>query len=150
MNYPLVAAITSFVGAGRLDRRVLDQHYTSGAAVHEDDGPTFAGRLERALTVYPPAVIASQLNLLDSHDTPRFLSMVSGDPTSLRLATLLQMTLPGAPSIYYGDEVGMTGELDPHNRGAFPWDHPETWDRDLLATMAGAAALRHAHPVLRH
>ena len=60
------------------------------------------------------------------------------------------MTLPGAPSIYYGDEIGMTGGHDPHNRGAFPWDRPETWDRDLLATMSGAAALRHAQPVLRH
>ena len=150
MNYPLGAAITSFVGAGRLDRRVLDQHYTIGAAVHDEDGPTFGARMDRALTVYPPSVIAAQLNLLDSHDTPRFLSMVSDDRTALRLATLLQMTLPGAPSIYYGDEIGMAGELDPHNRGAFPWDRPETWDRELLATMSGAAALRHAQPVLRH
>ena len=51
MNYPLGAAITSFVGAGRLDRRVLDQHFTIAAAVRDEDGPTFAGRLQRALTV---------------------------------------------------------------------------------------------------
>jgi cyclomaltodextrinase len=150
MNYPLGSAITSFVGAGRLDRRVLDQHGTVGRAVHDDDGPAFAARLSRALTVYGPDVTAVQLNLLDSHDTPRFLSMVGGDTTSLRLATLIQMTVPGAPSIYYGDEIGMTGELDPYNRGSFPWDRSEVWDRDLLATMSGSIALRHALPVLRH
>jgi cyclomaltodextrinase / maltogenic alpha-amylase / neopullulanase len=76
--------------------------------------------------------------------------MVSGDTSALRLATLLQMTLPGAPSIYYGDEIGMTGELDPANRAAFPWDHPEGWDRDLLADLTATIRLRREHPVLRH
>jgi cyclomaltodextrinase / maltogenic alpha-amylase / neopullulanase len=149
MNYPLGAAITSFVGAGRLDRRVLDQHFTIAQSVRDEDGPTFAGRLDRALTAYPPEVMAAQLNLLDSHDTPRFLSMVGDDRVSLKLAVLIQMTVPGAPSIYYGDEIGMAGELDPRNRGAFPWDHPDGWDRDLLAAVSGATALRHAHPVFR-
>ena len=150
MNYPLGAAITSFVGAGRLDRRVLDQHFTIGSNVRDEDGPRFADRLTRALTLYEPDVTAVQLNLLDSHDTPRFLSMVGGDAASLRLATLIQMTVPGAPTIYYGDEIGLTGELDPYSRGAFPWDHPDTWDVDLLAYVSGAAALRNAKPVLRH
>ena len=149
MNYPLGAAITSFVGAGRLDRRVVDQQFTIAQTVRDEDAPTFAGRLERALTSSPPEVMAVQLNLLDSHDTPRFLSMVGGDRAALKLATLIQMTLPGAPSIYYGDEIGMTGELDPLNRGAFPWDHPESWDRDLFASMRGATGLRHAEPALR-
>ena len=149
MNYGLGSAITSFVSAGRLDRRVVDQHFTVAASVRDDDAAGFAARLNRSLTVYQPAVTAVQLNLLDSHDTPRFLSMVAGDVASLRLATLLQMTLPGAPSIYYGDEIGMTGELDPDNRRAFPWDRPEAWDRELYAYIAGAAALRHERPVLR-
>ena len=149
MHYQLGAAITSFVGAGRLDRRVIDQHFTVSSYVHDEDGPTFASRLQRALSVTSPAVTAVQLNLLDSHDTPRFLSMVSGDADALRLATLIQATVPGAPSIYYGDEIGMIGELDPDNRRTFPWDRPETWDRDLYAYIAGAMALRHARPVLR-
>ena len=77
--------------------------------------------------------------------------MVGGDTTSLRLATLIQMTVPGAPSIYYGDEIGMTGELDPLNRGAFPWDQPETLGpRPARRRSAGPTALRHAQPVLRH
>jgi neopullulanase len=150
MNYPLGSAIASFVGAGRLDRRVLDQHFAITNAVRDDDGPAFADRLSRALTAYAHDVTQVQLNLIDSHDTPRFLSMVHGDKSALRLATLIQMTVPGAPTIYYGNEIGMTGEMDPANRGAFPWDQPETWDRDLLAYISGATALRHQHPVLRH
>ena len=89
------------------------------------------------------------MNLLDSHDTPRFLSMVGGDTASLRLATLIQMTMPGAPSIYYGDEIGMSGEQDPGCRGAFPWQDEAAWDRELLAFISGAIALRNDHPVLR-
>jgi cyclomaltodextrinase / maltogenic alpha-amylase / neopullulanase len=149
MNYPLAEAIISFVGAGRLDRRVLAQHVNLDVSVHDDDAAAFASRLERSLTIYDPAVTAVQLNLLDSHDTPRLLSMVGGDVASLRLATLIQMTLPGAPSIYYGDEIGVDGELDPANRASFPWAHPERWDRDLLGFVSGATALRHRLPVFR-
>jgi neopullulanase len=149
MAYPLLGAILSFVAAGRLDRRVVAQHHTIDALVHDDDAAAFAARLDRALTLYDPDVTAVQLNLLGSHDTPRFLSMAGGDTASLRLATLLQMTLPGAPSIYYGDEIGLRGELDPANRAAFPWDAADGWDRDLLADVSAATALRHALPVLR-
>ena len=150
MHYMLGSAIISFVGAGRLDRRVLDQHFTVGASVHDADAPTFASRLQQALAVNDPAVTGVQLNLLDSHDTPRFLSMVSGDTDALRLATLIQATVPGAPSIYYGDEIGMLGELDPLNRGAFPWADPERWDQALYDDLAGALAARRTRPVLRY
>ena len=100
--------------------------------------------------MYDPAVVAAQLNLLDSHDTPRFITMASGDVASFRLATLIQMTVPGAPSIYYGDEIGLPGGFDPDCRRSFPWDRPDAWDRDLLAFVSTTAALRHASPVLRH
>jgi cyclomaltodextrinase len=149
MNYPLAAAILSFTAAGRLDRRVIAQQFTLNALVADDDAPSFASRLARAMSVYDPVVTAAQLNLLDSHDTPRFLSMVGGDVQSLRLATLIQMTLPGAPSIYYGDEIGLTGEGDPLNRGTFPWHDLGRWDRELMAYMAGVATLRNGQAVLR-
>ena len=150
MNYPLGAAITSFVGAGRLDRRVLAQHFTLDASISETDGAGFAQRVEELLRVYPAPATAVQLNLLDSHDTPRFLAMVSEDKGALRLATLLQMAMPGAPSVYYGDEIGLTGEQDPYSRGSFPWQHPDRWDRGLLEDTRASIALRHANPALRH
>ena len=68
------------------------------------------------------------MNLLGSHDLARFLHFARGDKSALRLATLFQMTFPGAPSIYYGDEIGLAGGHDPDNRRAFRWDRPETWD----------------------
>jgi neopullulanase len=89
------------------------------------------------------------LNLLGSHDMARFLTLARGDQSALRLATLFQMTYPGAPSIYYGDEIGMHGGHDPANRGAFPWHRSETWDRDLLHTFQRMIALRKAHAALR-
>ena len=59
------------------------------------------------------------------------------------------MIYPGAPSIYYGDEIGMTGGHDPANRGAFPWHKPESWDRDLLHEFQRLIALRRQRPALR-
>ena len=149
MNYPLAASITSFTGASHLDRRVLRQHFGLDSTIYPIDGPELARRVEHGLALYDPAVVAVQMNLLDTHDTPRFLAMTGGDVASLRLATILQMTLPGAPSIYYGDEIGMTGEQDPGSRAAFPWDDRGSWNLDLLAFTRGVVAARHAHPVLR-
>ena len=150
MNYPFMAAVLSFVAADHHDDDVIGSHFTIRSHVRRDDAATFAQRLEHVLTMYDPAVVAVQLNLLDSHDTPRFLTMASGNAASFRMATLIQMTVPGAPSIYYGDEIGMAGAHDPDCRRSFPWDRPDAWDRDLLAYVSAAAALRHAHPVLRH
>ena len=149
MNYPLAASIASFAAGPYLDRRVLRQHISLDAAIHPIDGAEFARQVQHGLDVYGRAVADVQLNLLDSHDTPRFLAMAGGDRASLRLATLLQMTLPGAPSIYYGDEIGMTGEQDPACRAAFPWRDLDAWDHDLHAFTRGAVAARHAHPALR-
>jgi neopullulanase len=70
--------------------------------------------------LYDPDVTAVQFNLIGSHDTPRARTVMGGDATALRLATILQLTLPGAPSIYYGDELAMEGRADPDCRRAYP------------------------------
>jgi neopullulanase len=90
-----------------------------------------------------------QLNLLDSHDMPRALNLMGEDKRALRLSVLFQMTMPGAPCIYYGDEVGLSAGGDPYCRGAFPWHDESSWDHDLLAFYQAATTLRHSHPVLR-
>lgn len=71
---------------------------------------------------YHSAVIPVLWNLIDSHDTSRFLFRAGEDVRKLRLAAALQMLLPGMPFIYYGDEVGMTGGEDPDNRRGMLWD----------------------------
>jgi cyclomaltodextrinase / maltogenic alpha-amylase / neopullulanase len=149
MNYPLTEALLSFAAGGTLNAELVATQHEYREFVRPIDGPTFAGRLERLTSAYRPEAVAVQLNLLGSHDTPRFVSVAGGDRSALKLATLIQMTLPGAPCIYYGDEVGMEGHHDPDSRRAFPWDE-QAWDADLLAFTRAAVALRRAEPVLRH
>jgi len=74
---------------------------------------------------------------------------VRGDASAFRLATIFQMTYPGAPCIYYGDEIGLPGGPDPDCRRAFPWDQPETWDRQILHLIQSLTAARHASRALR-
>jgi neopullulanase len=88
------------------------------------------------------------MNLVDSHDTPRFVTMARGDRSALRLAALLQMTLPGAPCVYYGDEVGMEGGADPDNRRAYPREAAPR-DVGLRAFYRDAIAVRRTQPSLR-
>ena len=131
---------------------------------------------------YPAEAWYALLNLVDSHDTNRVLIPLDqdGDPTDadytdgkarLKVLALIQLTLPGAPSIYYGDEVGLVGYgedttqnpggvyySDPYNRQPFPWpDEPgyaglPTWrqqDAALLDHYTTLGTARAAHPALR-
>ena len=97
---------------------------------------------------YERNVTEVQLNLLGSHDTPRFRTMAGRDRKAYELAVLLQATLPGAPCIYYGDEVGVEGGSDPDCRRSFPWDE-STWDRAGVAWTRAVIGARHALPALR-
>jgi glycosidase len=127
---------------------VIGLHREYSVSVHPLDGPGFGGRIMELAAAYDPAVLPVQLNLLGSHDTPRLRTMLGGRVDGVLLATLLQMTLPGAPCIYYGDEVGLTGGIDPECRGAFPWDE-ERWEPGLRAAIRGLLRLRAAEPALR-
>jgi len=76
--------------------------------------------------------------------------MVGGDADSVALAATLMLTFPGAPCIYYGDEIGMHGGHDPGCRAGFPWDRREDWNQNLLGTFRDLIAVRAARPELRH
>jgi cyclomaltodextrinase / maltogenic alpha-amylase / neopullulanase len=148
MNYPLGTAIIGFASAGRLDMAIIEQHGTYRRMLAPLDARAFARRLDHLMTVYDPAITAVQLNLLGSHDAPRFITLLRGDRAAARVAMILQLTLPGAPCIYYGDELGMEGGNDPDCRRAYPVD-PGAGDRGLRAFVAAAIAARHAHAALR-
>jgi cyclomaltodextrinase len=147
MNYPLAEAIIGFAGGRSLNEPLLRAHHEYGG-IQRLDGQAFAAALTTVLTAYDPATTAVQLNLLGSHDTPRVLSLLGNDHDALQLAVLLQATLPGAPCVYYGDEIGMTGGMDPDSRRAFPWDEGR-WDRSTLEVVRAAFALRGSEPALR-
>ncbi len=110
---------------------------------------TFLDEFTRMLAQHAHALTDANQNLLSSHDTERFRHAAGGDRDRVVPAVLFQLAAPGAPGIYYGDEVGMTGGEEPASRGAFPWHEPESWDGDLLAMVRDLAALRRAHPPLR-
>ena len=147
MNYQFSAACVGFFGDGR-----RDEYMVSGIMglpeVPKLDAPGFADRSKELLEIYPKQNALAQLNLLDSHDMPRFLSMISGDKKALRLATLFQMTYPGAPCIYYGNEIGMMGGRDPENRAPFPWDE-SSWDHELRKDFKKFIRIRNENKVLR-
>jgi cyclomaltodextrinase len=149
MDYPLAEAILGFVGGRSLDMDVVQAHQEYRRWLRPLDGPGFSARLVELLGVYDPDVVAVQLNLLGSHDAPRPLTVVGEDRAAMRMATLLQCTLPGAPSIYYGDEIGLTGGNDPANRGGYPWDRTR-WDHDLREYVKAVIALRVREPAIRH
>ncbi len=145
MNYPFNRACLGFFGG-----QALDIHARPGGfALARLDAPAFARKVSRLLNWYDWEVTQSQLNLLSSHDESRFLTLVGGDVRRLQLATLFQTTFPGAPSIYYGDEIGMEGGPDPDCRRAFPWDETR-WNHKLRTAFRRYVALRKAHPALRH
>jgi neopullulanase len=148
MNYPLAFAALSFTSGDHRNQDAINTHDEVRRGIHAEDGHGFLRRVERQLTAHAPEIVAVQLNLLGSHDMPRILTICDGDKATVRLATLVQMTLPGAPCIYYGDEIAMAGGHDPDCRATFPVD-PGAGDREMRAFMQGLIALRHGHPVLR-
>lgn len=148
MNYPLAEAIIGFAGGRHLDMEVIRAHNEYAGSIHPRDGASFANRLKELLVAYDPSTVAVQLNLLGSHDAPRLRTVLGGSVPRMGLATLLQATLPGAPCLYYGDEIGLTGGNDPGNRGAFPWDEAR-WEPGLRETVRALFRLRLAEPALR-
>ncbi|MDF3005831.1 MAG: glycoside hydrolase family 13 protein [Oscillospiraceae bacterium] len=140
MNYPFRSAIIDFALSGN-------------SAQFEDEILTI-------LENYPQPAIDAAMNMLSTHDTVRILNaLVVTHPIEethkasytllkqeyeagkrrLKAAAFLQFTLPGVPSIYYGDEVGLTGFEDPFNRGCYPWGQE---DDDLLTFFKALSAFR--------
>lgn len=119
---------------------------------------------------YPRQHFYAMMNLIGSHDVMRISTLLGEAPAPetltvveqknyrlppekrkvatarLKLAALFQMTFPGAPAIYYGDEVGMEGYKDPFNRGPYPWGRADT---GLLNWYKSLIALRQEHPLFR-
>lgn len=90
----------------------------------------------------------SMLNLLGSHDTPRLLTLCGGDTRRATLALAALFTFPGAPMLYYGDELGLEGGDDPSCRGTMEWDSAR-WNLEVLESCRLLVGIRHAHPALR-
>lgn len=112
------------------------------------DAPRFVRYLRGLWASYPPEANYGSYTLLGSHDVPRFKTLCGGDGRKVALGAAFLFAYPGAPAIYYGDEIGLEGGEDPDCRRTFPWDE-ERWDRELLATFRLLARLRREEVALR-
>lgn len=147
MNYPMTTATIAYGIGNRINEAAIvdnnDYFVTPGLNAGE-----FADRIDWLMDLYGPDERTAMLNLLDSHDTGRLMSMAGGDAELVTLCLAVLFTMPGAPCIYYGTEVGLEGGPDPDCRRGFPWEdvdsHPE-----LTAAVRELIALRHAEPGLR-
>jgi len=124
MNYPFAEAIISFIRSGRVEG--------------------FSNKIITILENYPKCCIDVLMNHIGTHDTMRAITRLAGESCEyrdrqwqsehflsekqyelgvklLKLASVIQFTLPGVPCIYYGDEAGMEGYKDPFNRKFYPW-----------------------------
>jgi neopullulanase len=147
MHYELTRAIFGFVAADSLNQTEIGKGaYKQITPLHAEE---FAETIHRLHGKYRPEVTAVQFTRLSSHDPARALTIVGEDESALRLALLLQMTYPGAPCVYYGDEIGLKGGHDPLNRQGMPWHTPERWNTALLAYIRRLIGLRKQHAALR-
>ena len=108
----------------------------------------FADKVEKLLTLYPRENVYAMYVPIGTHDTPRLLTLMEGDLKKVKLSFMFQFAFPGAPAIYYGDEIGLPGKKDPDNRRTFPWD-PTAWNVELRGYVQELVALRKRLPVLR-
>jgi neopullulanase len=146
MNYVFTRAAIAFFTGGKWDHHLVDG--AGQGIVTKLDASGFAYTLNSMIGSYDKAIVDVQFNLLDSHDTARFLSIARNDLQVLQLALACLFTLPGAPCLYYGTEIGMLGGRDPDCRRAFRWD-PTSWNMPLFEHIKSLIALRKKHRSLR-
>ena len=135
MDYRMRDAVIGLLAPGAFDPKGFAD---SGRVLKPSE---FASRMQSIREDYPDAAYYALMNLLDSHDTARLLwtltpgtdtradkeqntANVSAGKRRQQLASLIQFTMPGAPTVYYGDEVGLTGADDPDDRRTYPWNTP--------------------------
>ena len=149
MNYPFRTAIIDYV-RGR------------------DGGQGLKEAVMAIVENYPAEVVQCNMNLLGTHDTPRILTVLVDDFNGTReemskrrlsrhqfdiaydrllMASFLQYTLPGSPSLYYGDEAGMEGGKDPFNRRPYPWGYE---NMEFVEHFKRLGRLRREHPAFRY
>jgi cyclomaltodextrinase / maltogenic alpha-amylase / neopullulanase len=130
MNYPLREALLDF-----LDRSLIP---ASG----------FAEKIEDLLEVYPRVNRHAMYLPLGSHDTERLMTVLGHNLNKVKLAYLFLFAFPGAPAIYYADEIGLTGGKDPGCRGAFPW-REDDWIIELRGWVKSLISWRKRLPSIR-
>ncbi|WP_077301453.1 glycoside hydrolase family 13 protein [Virgibacillus pantothenticus] len=129
---------------------VMNYPFTNGAinflAKNQMHATDFANSIAKVQHMYPKNVSGVAFNLLDSHDTPRILTLANGSLDRVKLLYLFQLSFTGSPCIYYGDEIGMDGDQDPGCRACMEWDTSKQ-NRDLFHYVQALIHLRKTVPL---
>ncbi|MCC5803025.1 alpha-glycosidase [Rossellomorea vietnamensis] len=129
MNYPFTTNLLN-----------LFAHQTISAS-------QFAENMTSVVHMYPKNVNEVNFNLVGSHDTPRVLTECGEDIRRAKQIYTFMLSFTGTPCIYYGDEIGLTGEQDPGCRKCFPWEQ-EYHNEELFGHIQKHIALRKRYPLL--
>lgn len=111
------------------------------------DGVKMAQAMDAVRAATPWQVTMGSMSLLSSHDTARWRTMCRTDEAA-RAGFGLLLSMPGAPTFFYGDEVGLTGDTSEKARRTMPWD-TEAWDLDFLTWYQAMIKVRNENPALR-
>lgn len=125
-------------------RRFCTQFFAEGILNAEE----FDLRISTLLMRYSSQAVQAQLNLLDGHDVSRFITLCNGDKDRMEAALVFQMTFPGMPSIFYGDEKGMSGLSEAEYRHPMVWDQSSVFEkiyRKLIALRKEKEVLKTGH-----
>jgi neopullulanase len=148
MNYMFGRAALGFFAGSEMDQSGTVR--TGYGLLPALDGPEFAAAMQHIFgELYHREIVLAQMNMVGSHDTPRLMTVASNNGGIVRLIFRCLLTVPGAPNIYYGDEIGMVGDSDPDCRRAFPWHRPHSWDVELRAELQRLIGLRQETAALR-
>ena len=106
----------------------------------------FSKRIMSVYENYPRENFHANMNIIGTHDTERILSILDRRIELLKIIVTLQMTLPGVPLVYYGDEAGLEGGKDPDNRKAYPWNRE---NNEILSFYERIVKIRNKEASLR-
>lgn len=101
-------------------------------ALGEINAREFGEEITKMLLRYPTNITLGQLNLLDTHDVPRFLSLCDGNRDKYKTVLLFLLLFPGPPSLFYGDEKGIMGITEPQYRSPMPWEETDEKLTDFI------------------
>lgn len=121
----------------------------TGYGVPRLAGTAAAGAIRAQAALMPWRSVLAGMNALDTHDTPRFMTVVGGDVRRYEAGLALLFTMPGAPCVFAGAELGLGGADGELSRTPIPWEHPESWNDEVLGLHESLAAVRRASPALR-
>ena len=142
----------------------VNKHSEESRPYMKGDALAFESAMRYHMSQLNIHALQMAMNQISNHDHSRFLTRTNGNTgrwhvvgsamadvgvnkSIMMQAVIFQMTWPGAPTIYYGDEAGLTGWTDPDNRRTFPWGKEDTV---LMSLHVSLAKIRNGYPMLRH